>query len=118
MGPRMALHAQPSAGASGVMVKDGEREVVKDGEKGFCCWGAAQGVEVRGVLTHMPGPRGRRGNAGPACLPRGRRLEEDRKYRWRSKKERQPVRKVQISQMTAISALLPHTSPETLLNLF
>lgn len=32
--------------------------------------------------------------------------------------KRQPVRKVQISHLTATSALLPHTSPETLLNLF
>lgn len=72
MGPRMALRAQPSAGASGVMVKDGEREVVKDGEKGFCCWGAARGVEVRGVLTHMPGPEEGGGMPGPhACQEAG-----------------------------------------------
>lgn len=48
--------------------------------------------------------------------PRGR--TGDRKYGWRNNRERQPVGKVQLSHLIAISGLLPHTSPEMLLNLF
>lgn len=113
MVPGMALHGRLGAGASGAMVKDGER--------GVCCRGAVRGAEVKsGAHTHTR-PRGRRGNPGPVCLRRccpRRREEEDCKYGQGSKRERQSVRKVQISHLTAISALLPHTSPETFLNLF
>lgn len=73
------------------------------------------------MLTHTPGPGDGGEIPSPPCPRRGcpsQRLEEDPKYGWRNKRERQPVGKVQISHLTAISALLPHTSLETLLNLF
>lgn len=87
------------------------------GKGGLLQGSGARSGGKRGAHTHAR-PRGRRGNPGPTCLRRGcprRRGEEDPKYGWRSKRERQPVRKVQISHLTAIGALLPHTSPETFL---
>lgn len=59
MVPGMALHGRLGAGASGAMVKDGER--------GVCCRGAVRGAEVRAVLTRTPGP-GKEGKSW-ACVP-------------------------------------------------